>query len=59
MPRGSSTFRQTDVKRAVQAAEATGKKVQRVELELGKITVIFADDSPAAKNSANEWDTVK
>jgi hypothetical protein len=45
MSKGPSTFRQTDVKRAIRAAESAGKKVDRVEIDRdGKIVVLFPDN---------------
>jgi len=35
-----SNFRRTDVKRAIQAAQAAGIKIRRVELEGGKVSII-------------------
>jgi hypothetical protein len=37
------TFKQQDLKRALRAALAAGKEVQRVEIEHGKIVLIFGD----------------
>jgi hypothetical protein len=37
------TFNQHDLKRALRAAGAVGKVVERVEIEHGKIALIFAD----------------
>jgi hypothetical protein len=43
MPRGCRTFSQEDLKRALRAAEAVGQVVERVEIEQGKIVLIFGD----------------
>jgi hypothetical protein len=59
MSSGPSTFRVTDVKRAIQAAEAAGKKVARVEIDkAGKIILFPADDGTAglAKPQSDTWD---
>jgi hypothetical protein len=41
MPRGSSTFKQQDVTRAVKAVIAAGVEVQKVEIDReGKIVVV-------------------
>jgi hypothetical protein len=45
MSKGPSTFRETDVKRAIRAAESAGKKVDRIEIGRdGKIVVLFPDN---------------
>jgi hypothetical protein len=36
-----STFRQVDVKRAIQAVELTGKKVARIEIDKGGKIILF------------------
>jgi hypothetical protein len=43
MARGVLTFRQQDVTRALRAAAAAGIEVRRVEIEHGKIVLIFGD----------------
>jgi predicted lipoprotein len=55
-----SNFRRTDVKRAVQAVQAAGLKVARVELDGGKVLIIPADDESAesADNSNNSFDKI-
>jgi hypothetical protein len=54
-----SNFRRTDVKRAVQAVQAAGLKVKRVELEGGKVTIVPADDESAiADDSNNSFDKI-
>jgi hypothetical protein len=62
MSRGSQTFKQTDVTKAVKAVEKAGVSVGRVEIANGKIIVIAG--SPGANQAdggapANEWDSVK
>jgi hypothetical protein len=54
MSKAPSNFRQTDVKRAVQAVESAGVKIARIELAGGKITIVPA---PALAESAatDEW----
>jgi hypothetical protein len=59
MSTSPSNFRRTDVKRAVQAMQAAGLKVARVELVGGKVTIIPADDeSESVDNSNNSFDKI-
>jgi len=53
-----SNFRRTDVKRAIQAAQAAGIKIRRVELEGGKVSIIPADDEAVADDSNNSFDKI-
>jgi hypothetical protein len=59
MPRGQSTFRQSDITRAVKAVVAAGIGVVRVEIDRnGKIVVVAGlpvhDDQDGDRN---EWDS--
>jgi hypothetical protein len=47
MSKGPSTFRQTDVKRAILAAESAGKKVGRVEIDKQGKIILFPDNGEA------------
>jgi hypothetical protein len=60
MSRGTQTFRQGDVTKALKGAQNAGLEVQRVEIEAGKI-VVFAGkpDQRSEGRSANEWDDVR
>jgi hypothetical protein len=60
MSRGTHTYRQADVTKALKGAQNAGLEVQRVEIEAGKI-VVFAgkSDQRAEVRSANEWDDVR
>jgi hypothetical protein len=63
MSRGSLTFRQTDVTRALKAVEAAGLGVERLEIDIkdGKIIVVAAKSTETAAEGApvsNEWDVV-
>jgi hypothetical protein len=53
-----SNFRRNDVKRAMQAMEAAGLKVGRVELEGGKVSIIPAGDGEVAVDSNNSFDKI-
>jgi len=43
MSKGPSSFRVTDVRRAIQTTESAGLKVARIELSPGTITIIPGD----------------
>jgi hypothetical protein len=53
-----SNFRRTDVKRAVQAVQAAGIKVGRVELVGGKVLIIPAGDESIPDDSNNSFDKI-
>ena len=56
MARGSNKFRQREITRSIKAAEAAGKKVDRVEIETdGKIVVHLGTgcDSPKKISDAD------
>jgi hypothetical protein len=44
MSKGPSTFRETDVKRAIRAAESAGKKVGRIEIDRAGKIILFPDN---------------
>jgi hypothetical protein len=57
MARAPSTFRQSDVTRAIKAAVAAGVEIQRVEIDPnGRIVIITATE--AERREGNEWDRV-
>ena len=59
--KAASTFRKSDVKRAIQAAEAAGMKVARVDIySEGKISVVTAtgataEAQPKPQDSLDNW----
>jgi hypothetical protein len=61
MARASSTFRQSDVTKAIKAATAAGVRIARVEIDkTGKIVIITANDpvQSGETREGNEWDSV-
>jgi hypothetical protein len=59
MARGSLTFKQGDVTRAVRAVVAAGVEIARVEVdEEGRIIVVAGKPTPDEGRGANEWDSV-
>jgi hypothetical protein len=64
MGRAPSTFRETDLKRALRAIEAAGQKATSVEIEPGRIKIQLKNDTDAANrdtrgsvtNETKEWD---
>jgi hypothetical protein len=58
--RAPSTFRQTDITRALKAARAAGFEQVRVEIDKdGKIAIVAGSNGEGIGAPANEWDTVK
>jgi hypothetical protein len=58
MARGSSTFRQQDVTRALKATVAAGIEVQRIEIDkTGKIVVVTGK-ATVEPGDHNSWDDV-
>ena len=58
--RQPSTFRQSDLTRAVKGVLAAGVGVERVEIDKdGKIAVVAKSDAPRERgNGRNEWEGV-
>ena len=53
--RGNCQIRKTNAKRAIEAAEMTGKRVSQMKIDqAGTITLVF--DNGAADTAANPWD---
>jgi hypothetical protein len=52
-----AAFRQADVSRAVKGVQATGAKVDRVELDpvTGKI-IVYTESTAANDDGASDWD---
>jgi hypothetical protein len=57
MARAASSFRQSDVTRALRAAKAAGVGVERFEIDRdGKIVVVVDRDGVPEGELANPWD---
>lgn len=65
MSRASSSFRETDVKRALRAIENAGRKVESVEIEGGRVKIKLKNGKDADNNycggngSTDPWDAVE
>jgi hypothetical protein len=63
LSRRPSTFRQTDLTRALRGAKAAGVEIARVEIDkTGRIIVVVgktAEDNGDVLGDRNEWDSVK
>jgi hypothetical protein len=59
MSKGRHLFRETELRRAVRAAESAGMKIGRVEIDsTGKISLIPSDDAEATNvERSDQWDT--
>jgi hypothetical protein len=62
MGHGPSSFKESDVKRALRAIESAGKKVESVVIEDGRIKITIKNGNCATDNNdddnANPWDKV-
>jgi hypothetical protein len=60
MARGPSTFRQSDITKAVKAVVAAGVEVARVEVDREGRIIVVAEKPAGAQTVAeeNEWDQV-
>jgi hypothetical protein len=59
MSRAPSSFRETDVKRAIRAIERAGKKAGAVEMVKGgvvRITIKDSDEVVPVDTDSSEWD---
>jgi KaiC/GvpD/RAD55 family RecA-like ATPase len=52
----TSSFKQSDVTRALRGAGKAGLRVHRIEIEPGGKIVIIADDVNARADATNPWD---
>jgi hypothetical protein len=63
MASGPSTFRQSDLARALRAASKAGIQIERFEVDRDGKIVVFAGGAAAAEDNSgtnsNEWDAVK
>jgi len=56
MSKGRHLFRETELRRAVKAAESAGMKISRVEIDCtGKISLIPSDDTTSVERG-DQWD---
>jgi hypothetical protein len=59
MGRSSSTFRQTDITRALKAVRAAGYNAVRVQIDkVGRIEIATAAENEPGGGSSNPWDEV-
>jgi hypothetical protein len=59
MARGKLTFKQKDLTRALRAASAAGRQVQRFEIDReGKIVVFVSKPEQREEAGGNEWDNI-
>jgi hypothetical protein len=59
MPRGSCTFKQGDITKAVKAVVAAGVQVARVEVDReGRIIVVVGKPVEPQAEEASEWDRI-
>ena len=49
MSKAASTFRKSDVKRAIQAAESAGMTVRRVEIDTAGKIILVPDDGASRR----------
>jgi hypothetical protein len=56
--RSPCQIRKTNAKRAIQAAEMTGKKVTQLKIDqAGTMTLVFDNGTAVENEPVNEWDT--
>lgn len=51
----AALFRKIDIKRAIEAVQAVGVIVGRVEIEAGKIVVVSTSGDASSKSPLDEW----
>jgi len=55
MSRAANTFRRNDAKRLAQAVKSAGLKIQRIELDGGKVIIFTDNEGKASETTGNEW----
>lgn len=51
----ATSFRKSDITRAIEGARAGGLPVGRIEIEGGKIIIVAASEAAASENDLDKW----